>query len=78
MADTRALTASASVASSRPLSTWRASDVSSAASMASADSCLRDRSTTMTPALAATSAMPDPMIPDPTMPRRSIAIAGGY
>ena len=31
------------------------------------------------PALAATSAMPDPMIPDPTMPRRSIAMAArGY
>ncbi len=36
--------------------------------MASAVSCLRERSTTSCPALAATSAMPDPMIPEPTMP----------
>jgi hypothetical protein len=28
--------------------------------------------------LAATSAMPDPMIPDPTMPRRSMVIVEGY
>ena len=31
-------------------------------------SCWRDRRITSMPALAATSAMPDPMIPDPTMP----------
>ena len=36
--------------------------------MASAVSCRRDRSTTSWPLRAATSAMPDPMIPDPTMP----------
>jgi hypothetical protein len=28
------------------------------------------------PALAATSAMPAPMIPDPTIPTRAIAMAG--
>jgi hypothetical protein len=32
----------------------------------------------VTPALAATSATPAPMMPDPTMPRRSMPIAGGY
>ena len=44
--------------------------------MASAVSCLRERRTTSMPALAATSAMPDPMIPEPTMPRRSIDMGG--
>ena len=43
--------------------------------MASAVSCRRDRSTTSWPALAATSAMPDPMIPEPTMPTRLIVMA---
>ena len=40
--------------------------------MASALSCLRDRSTTSNPDFAATSAMPDPMMPDPRIPTRSI------
>ena len=44
--------------------------------MASAVSCWRDRRTTSWPALAATSAMPDPMIPEPTMPTRLIVMAG--
>ena len=38
--------------------------------------CLRDRSTTSWPALAATSAMPEPMIPDPRMPTRLIVMGG--
>jgi len=33
---------------------------------------------TVIPARAATSATPEPMIPDPTMPSFSTAIAGGY
>jgi hypothetical protein len=44
--------------------------------MASAVACWRDRRTTSTPALAATSAIPDPMIPDPTMPRRVMVMGG--
>ena len=40
--------------------------------MASADSSVRERSTTSWPVVAATSAMPDPMIPEPTTPMRSI------
>src|SRR5687767_345369 len=38
--------------------------------MASAVSWRRDRRTTSWPVLAAASAMPEPMIPDPTMPTR--------
>ena len=38
--------------------------------------CWRERRTTSTPALAATSAMPDPMIPDPTMPSVLIVMGG--
>ena len=48
------------------------------ATIASAVSCLRDRRTTLIPPRAATSATPEPMIPDPTMPSFSTAIAGGY
>jgi hypothetical protein len=75
VAVTRASTAAASASSRRPLLTWRASDLASPATIASAVSCLRERRTTVVPALAATSAMPDPMIPDPTMPMLSMAIA---
>ena len=70
MALTRARISAAASASSRPLSTWRVSDFDSPATMASAESCLRLRSTTSMPALAATSAMPDPMIPEPMIPIR--------
>ena len=42
------------------------------ATMAPALSWLRLRSTTSWPAAAATSAMPEPMIPDPTIPTRVI------
>jgi hypothetical protein len=38
--------------------------------MASADFRLRERSTTSWPCLAANSATPEPMIPDPTTPTR--------
>ncbi len=38
------------------------------ATMASAVDLCRDRTVTFRPALANTSASPDPMIPDPTMP----------
>ena len=78
VAVTRSRAAAAAASSSLPLLTCLSRDLPSEASMASAVSCLRDRSTTETPALAATSAMPDPMIPDPTMPSRSIAIERGY
>ena len=39
---------------------------------------VRDRSTTSYPAWAATSAMPAPMIPDPTMPTRSTSMGRRY
>ena len=55
-------------ASMRPLSTWRASDFSSPATSASALDCARLRTTTSNPAFAHTSARPEPMIPDPTIP----------
>ena len=42
--------------------------------MASAVLCARLRSTTSNPALAATSAMPEPMIPEPTIPTRLMPI----
>ena len=45
-----------------------------AATIASAVCCARLRSTTSYPLLAATSAMPEPMIPEPTMPTRFTAM----
>ena len=62
-------------ASSLPRSTCLASDLSREATMASADACWRDRRTTVWPLLAATSAMPEPMIPEPTMPTLLIVMA---
>ena len=44
------------------------------ATIASAVLCARLRSTTSKPALAATSAMPEPMIPEPTIPTRLTVI----
>ena len=73
-ARTRPRTASRSASSSLPRSTCFPSDFSSPATMASAVLCARLRSTTSMPALAATSAIPDPMIPEPTIPTRLIAI----
>ena len=73
---TRARTVWLSSSVSLPRSTCLASDFSSDATMASADSCLRDRRTTSWPVLAATSAMPDPMIPEPRMPTRLIVMGG--
>ncbi len=76
MALTLALTSLAAVSSSLPRSTCLASDFSSAATMASAEARWRDRRRTSMPALAATSAMPDPMIPDPTIPSCWMLMAG--
>ena len=76
MALTRAAISLAVSSSSLPRSTCLASEVSSAATIASAVACWRDRRITSVPALAATSAMPDPMIPDPTMPSFSTLMAG--
>ena len=70
MALTRAAISLAACSSSLPRSTCLASDFSRPATIASAVACLRERRMTSTPALAATSAMPDPMIPEPTMPKR--------
>ena len=75
VAVTRARVASRSSAVSLPRSTCLASDLSREATMASADSCWRDRRTTVWPLLAATSAMPEPMIPEPTMPTLLIVMA---
>ena len=44
--------------------------------MASAPAWLRLRSTTSCPLRAATSAMPEPMIPEPTIPTRVIDMGG--
>jgi len=44
--------------------------------VASAVDWLLDRSTTSKPLTAAVSAMPDPMIPEPTIPTRAIDIGG--
>ena len=54
----------------RPLSTCLARDFSRPARVESAVDCDLERRTTSKPCRAAHSAMPDPMIPDPTMPRR--------
>ena len=59
-----------------PFSTWRLSDFSMAARVASAVDWLRERRTTSKPLTAAVSAMPEPMIPDPTIPTRAIDIGG--
>ena len=61
-----------------PFSTCLASDFSRPASMASAAAWLRLRSTTSRPVAAATSAMPEPMIPDPTMPTRLIDMGADF
>ena len=74
MALTRPRTASASACSSLPRSTCLASDFSSDATIASAVSCLRERSTTSNPDFAATSAMPEPMMPEPRIPTRWIVM----
>ena len=64
---TRAKASSRSDSVRLPFSTCRFSDFSSAARVASAVDWLRDRSTTSNPLTAAVSAMPEPMIPDPTI-----------
>src|SRR5581483_1432831 len=74
VAVTRDRVAFASPSSSLPRSTCLASDFSSPVTMRSAVACWRDRSTTSWPALAATSAMPEPMMPDPTIPTRLIVM----
>ena len=53
-----------------PFSTCRASDFSRRTTVASALDWLRLRRTTWWPVAAATSAMPEPMIPEPTIPTR--------
>ncbi len=67
---TRASVAAFSSASSLPLSTCLVSERSSAARVASTVACWRERRITSWPCLAATSAMPAPMIPEPTTPTR--------
>jgi len=69
-ARTRPSAVSRSPASSLPLSTCLPSDFSSPAIIRSAVFCWRLRRLTSNPALAATSAMPEPMIPEPTIPTR--------
>src|SRR5260370_27771870 len=65
---TRPRIASASAAVSLPFSTWRPSDLPILARQLSADSWDRLRTVTSKPALAATSAIPAPMMPEPTIP----------
>ena len=70
VAVTRCRAPSRSSSESRPFSTCLLRDFSRPATVLSAVSCFRDRSTTSCPVFEATSAMPDPMIPEPTMPTR--------
>lgn len=74
VARTRATAASASSWLIRSLATSFSNDFCMAATVWSADSCLRDRSTTSKPLVAATCAMPDPMIPEPMIPTRLIVM----
>ena len=74
VAVTRDRASSRASAVRRPLSTWRLRDFSRAATVASAVDWLRERSTTSNPLTAAVSAMPEPMIPEPTIPTRAIDI----
>ena len=76
MARTRAAISFASSSVRLPFSTCLASDFDRPASMRSALSWLRLRSTTSCPFAAATSAMPEPMIPEPTTPTRVIDMGG--
>ena len=69
---TRDSAPSRSASASLPLSTWRASDFSMAATMPSAVLWARERRTTSKPCTATVSAMPEPMIPEPTIPTRLI------
>ncbi len=73
---TRARASSRSSSVFLPFSTWRLRDFSRAARVASAVDWLRERRTTSKPLVAAVSAMPEPMIPDPTIPTRAIDIGG--
>ena len=72
VARTRPAISFASASVRLPFSTCLASDFSRPATMASAPAWLRLRSTTSCPVAAATSAMPEPMIPEPTIPTRVI------
>ena len=60
--------ASASSAVRLPFSTCFASDFANVASIASPVVWLRERTITVAPVAAATSAMPLPMMPDPSTP----------
>ncbi len=68
------MASSRSVSVLLPFSICRLSDFSMAAMVASAVDWWRDRSITSNPLTAAVSAMPDPMIPDPTIATRVIDI----
>ena len=76
VARTRPRTASASAWVRFSLATCLPSERSSAATMASAPDWLRLRRITSMPEAAATSAMPEPMIPEPTIPTRLIDMGG--
>ena len=76
MAGTREVMASASSWVRFPFSTCLPRDLARPASMAWAESARRLRRTTVYPAAAATSATPEPMIPDPTIPTRVIDMGG--
>ena len=60
--------------SSLPFSTWLVEAAPSPATRASAVARCRERTMTSQPALAATSARPAPMIPDPRMPTRLMTV----
>jgi hypothetical protein len=72
VARTRPEIAAASSSVRLPFSTCLASERAKPAAMASAPAVLRLRNTTSCPLAAATSAMPAPMMPEPTIPTRVI------
>ena len=61
-----------------PLSTCFPSDLAMPATIASAVPWARDRRMTSNPCTAAVSAMPEPMMPDPTIPMRLMDMAVCY
>ena len=68
VAETRLMMASASSADRLPFSICLVSDVAMVANIASPVAWLRERTMTVAPVAAATSAMPLPMIPEPSTP----------
>ena len=74
----RPSTAARSSSVALPRSIALAKPLSMLATMASAAAWLRDRTTTSNPARAATSASPEPMMPEPRMPTFLISLMAAH